>query len=92
MLKKLMKMVYSRYSTKWVCPHCGCEISYGAEGSMKCPNCGEWMIDEQHINHHKARASEPGYSYQKVVIHSQCRGDPHDTVTIKLEEEIRKEK
>ena len=92
MLKKVMKMVYKKYSTKWVCPHCGCEISYGAEGSMQCPNCGEWMIDEQHINHHKARASEPGYSYQKVVIHSQCRGDPHDTVTIKLEEEIRKEK
>ena len=46
MLKKVMKMVYKKYSTKWVCPHCGCEIYYGAEGSMQCPNCGEWMIDE----------------------------------------------
>ena len=46
MLKKLMKMVYNKYSTKWVCPHCDCEISYGAEGSMRCPNCGKWMIDE----------------------------------------------
>lgn len=33
-------------STKWVCPHCGCEITYYGEGNMRCPQCNHYMDEE----------------------------------------------
>lgn len=48
MLKSLFKLlVHYKYSTKWICPYCGCEFPYRGEGNMKCPLCGKWMEDEQ---------------------------------------------
>lgn len=46
MLSRLLKKINSRYSTKWICPNCGCELPYGGEGNMKCPYCGKWMLNE----------------------------------------------
>lgn len=46
MIRKIFKLGCFKYSTKWVCPNCGCELSYHGEGNMKCPQCGAWMRDE----------------------------------------------
>lgn len=46
MLIRLFRRIYFGYSTKWVCPKCGCELPYGGEGNMRCPHCGAWMEDE----------------------------------------------
>ena len=44
-MKRYFRLINWRRNV-WVCPNCGCEIAYGGEGSMKCPNCECWMQEE----------------------------------------------
>lgn len=46
MLKKLFKTFVHTFTSRWVCPNCGCEKEYKGEGNMRCPYCNAWMEEE----------------------------------------------